>query len=101
MSLLDEDNVINLYPSLAQGINVKDNTSHADSQLDLQALLEKLPLPIRTVLWLKEVEGYTHHEIAEMMGKTTSYSKSVVSRAYQVLRNGHIVQSEKESMEKR
>jgi RNA polymerase sigma-70 factor (ECF subfamily) len=32
------------------------------------------------------VEGYTHREIAEMMGNTESFSKSQLSRAYQRLR---------------
>lgn len=39
----------------------------------------------RAVLWLHDVEGYTHKEIGELMGKTTSFSKSQLARAYERL----------------
>ncbi len=100
MSLLDEDNIVNLYPSLIEQCNTEAKTCHADNQLDLFVLMEQLPLTTRTILWLKEVEGYTHQEIAEMMGKTQSYSKSVVSRAYQVLRSRFMTSSKKQTVEK-
>jgi RNA polymerase sigma-70 factor (ECF subfamily) len=32
------------------------------------------------VLWLYHVEEYTHQEIAEMTGKSVSFSKSQVAR---------------------
>ena len=38
------------------------------------------------MVWLHDVEGFTHREIAEFMGKTESFSKSQLSRAYQRLR---------------
>ncbi len=63
-----------------------DFTHQFDRQSDIQGLLSKLPEDMRTVLWLKEVEGYTHNEIARLVDKTPSYSKSVVSRALQFLR---------------
>ena len=40
----------------------------------------------RTVVWLHDVEGFTHKEIAKLMGKTESFSKSQLSRAYQRLK---------------
>jgi len=63
-----------------------DFTKQLDSQNDMTCLLNKLPEDMRLVLWLKEVEGYTHNEIATLVNKTPSYSKSVVSRALQFLR---------------
>jgi RNA polymerase sigma-70 factor (ECF subfamily) len=63
-----------------------DFTNRLDNQADMQGLLSKLPEDMRLVLWLKEVEGYTHNEIAALVNKTPSYSKSVVSRALQFLR---------------
>src|ERR671924_635126 len=36
--------------------------------------------------WLHDVEGYTHDEIAGMMGKTPSFSKSQLARAHARLR---------------
>lgn len=43
------------------------------------------PVP-RAVVWLYDVEGYTHQEIGEMMGKTTSFSKSQLARAHKRLK---------------
>jgi len=63
-----------------------DFTNRLDDQADMQGLLRKLPEDVRLVLWLKEVEGYTHNEIAALVNKSPSYSKSVVSRALQFLR---------------
>jgi RNA polymerase sigma-70 factor (ECF subfamily) len=55
-------------------------------QLDLEAALAKLSETARAVVWLHDVEGYTHEEIAELMGKTVSFSKSQLSRAHARLR---------------
>jgi RNA polymerase sigma-70 factor (ECF subfamily) len=57
-----------------------------DQALDLDAALAGLPPVSRAVVWLHDVEGYTHKEIAALMGKTESFSKSQLSRAYQRLR---------------
>jgi RNA polymerase sigma-70 factor (ECF subfamily) len=38
------------------------------------------------VVWLHDVEGYTHHEIGRLMGKSSSFSKSQLARAHQRLR---------------
>jgi RNA polymerase sigma-70 factor (ECF subfamily) len=59
---------------------------HPDDALDLDAALANLPEVSRAVVWLHDVEGFTHKEIAEFMGKTESFSKSQLSRAYQRLR---------------
>lgn len=56
------------------------------STIDLERSLELLPSLPRSVLWLYHVEGYTHVEIAEMAGKTVSFSKSQLARAHQKLR---------------
>ena len=57
-----------------------------DQAMDLDAALADLPAVGRTVVWLHDVEGYTHKEIAGLMGKSESFSKSQLSRAYQRLR---------------
>jgi len=48
--------------------------------------LERLTETSRAVVWLHDVEGYTHEEIATMMGKTPSFSKSQLARAHVRLR---------------
>jgi RNA polymerase sigma factor (sigma-70 family) len=55
-------------------------------RMDLEAALERLSETSRAVVWLHDVEGYTHDEIAGMMGKTPSFSKSQLARAHQRLR---------------
>ena len=55
-------------------------------RMDLEAALERLSETSRAVVWLHDVEGYTHDEIAAMMGKTPSFSKSQLARAHARLR---------------
>lgn len=55
-------------------------------QLDLEGALAALSDTARAVVWLHDVEGYTHEEIAELMGKSVSFSKSQLSRAHARLR---------------
>lgn len=57
----------------------------ADAQT-LERALEKLPALTRSVLWLYHVEGYSHPEIAALVGKTTSFSKSQLARGTARLR---------------
>jgi RNA polymerase sigma factor (sigma-70 family) len=59
----------------------------AHLRMDLEAALERLPETSRAVVWLHDVEGYTHEEIAAMMSRTTSFSKSQLARAHARLRN--------------
>lgn len=54
--------------------------------LDLSAALARLPARSRVVVWLHDVEGYTHDEIATLTGTTRSFSKSRLSRARAELR---------------
>jgi len=52
----------------------------------LERALAGLSALTRSVLWLYHVEGYAHHEIAEQLGKTASFSKSQVARGTARLR---------------
>lgn len=52
----------------------------------LERALETLPPTARAVVWLYDVEGYSHQEIAALMGRTVSFSKSRLSRAHEQLR---------------
>lgn len=51
-----------------------------ESCLDLEQALGRLEPLDRAVLWLHDVEGLTHAEIAELAGQTPSWSKSRLSR---------------------
>lgn len=61
-------------------------SSHPDDAIDLDAALATLGDVSRAVVWLHDVEGFTHKEIAGLMGKSESFSKSQLSRAYLRLR---------------
>ncbi|HEX9705503.1 MAG TPA: RNA polymerase sigma factor [Gemmatimonadales bacterium] len=56
------------------------------TRIDLERAFERLSGTARAVVWLHDVEGYTHEEISEMMGKTVSFSKSQLARAHHRLR---------------
>jgi RNA polymerase sigma-70 factor (ECF subfamily) len=60
-----------------------------DAQLaiaDLERALATLPPLTRSVVLLHDVEGYKHHEIARLMGRSTGFSKSQLARAHARLR---------------
>jgi len=80
-ALSDDWNDVTEGDALSHGVS-----RHPDDALDLDAALASLPDVSRTVVWLHDVEGFTHKEIASLMGKTESFSKSQLSRAYQRLR---------------
>jgi RNA polymerase sigma-70 factor (ECF subfamily) len=52
----------------------------------LTRALSKLPPSTRTVLWLYHAEGYTHEEIADLMQRSPSFSKSQLARGGRRLR---------------
>jgi len=52
----------------------------------LQRVLASLPAATRSVLWLYHAEGYTHDEIAALMQRTASFSKSQLARGTRRLR---------------
>jgi len=56
-------------------------------QLDLETALQRLSDRARAVVWLHDVEGYTHAEIGIALGRTPSFSKSQLSRAHARLRD--------------
>jgi RNA polymerase sigma factor (sigma-70 family) len=60
-------------------------TSDTSSYQDLLKLIKELPLGYRTVFNLYAIEGYSHKEIAEMLGISEGNSKSQLSRARQAL----------------
>src|SRR5713101_2993626 len=52
----------------------------------LQAAVDTLPNHLRSVLVLKEIEGYAHAEIAELLGISEGASRVRLSRALKRLR---------------
>ena len=65
--------------------------------LDIERALGTLSPVARTVVWLYEVEGYSHEEIAREFGRSVSFSKSQLARAHGRLRAWFEVNPEKVS----
>lgn len=68
---------------------VNQRATHEGNPVDriaLERALSKLPLQLRTVFLLKEVEGYKHAEIGEILGITVTASKIQLYRARKLLR---------------
>ena len=55
-------------------------------RLDLEHAIRRLPPGARRVFTLHDVEGYTHEEIADMLGVTTGATKAQLHRARHLLR---------------
>lgn len=58
-----------------------------DLVMDLESAFSRLDGDDRTVVWLHDVEGFNHKEIAELFGMTESFSKTRLSRARARLRD--------------
>jgi len=54
--------------------------------IDLERALAALAPTARAVVWMFEVEGYSHEEIARAFGRSVSFSKSQLARAHVRLR---------------
>lgn len=59
-----------------------DDAVRLEGLNDVERALMALPRDTRMVIWLHDVERYTHKEIGDLMGKTASYSKSQLARGY-------------------
>jgi len=69
----------------AAGTGAFAAASPADA-IDLERALASLSPTARAVVWLYEVEGYSHEEIGRAFGRTPSFSKSQLARAHRRLR---------------
>jgi RNA polymerase sigma-70 factor (ECF subfamily) len=54
--------------------------------IDVERALATLAPTARAVVWMYEVEGYSHEEIAREFGRSVSFSKSQLARAHARLR---------------
>jgi RNA polymerase sigma factor (sigma-70 family) len=67
-------------------VPVEPRAARDDRVLDVADVLDALGAMHREVLVLHDVEGYTHEEIAAVLGIETGTSKSRLSRARQLFR---------------
>jgi RNA polymerase sigma-70 factor (ECF subfamily) len=76
------------------GLTVSASNTSTDDHIDLARAFGQLAPVTRAVLWLHDVEGLTHEEIATGMGRSPSFSKSQVARGHERLRG--LLSSEEE-----
>jgi RNA polymerase sigma factor (sigma-70 family) len=73
-------------PDGVQGLSALITPALFVEGLDVERALQSLSSTARAVVWLFEVEGYSHEEIARYFGRTVSFSKSQLARAHLKLR---------------
>lgn len=71
-------------PGGADRLPARDRAASDDA--GVERALMTLPAISRAVVWLHDVEGYTHAEIGLALGRTPSFSKSQLARAHARLR---------------
>nr|WP_249665502.1 sigma-70 family RNA polymerase sigma factor [Mucilaginibacter sp. Bleaf8] len=71
---------------LAQDVAHDDRTDKKLNYDDLLAMVQRLPSAYRTVFNLYAIEGYSHEEIAELLGISTGTSKSNLFKAREKLK---------------
>jgi RNA polymerase sigma factor (sigma-70 family) len=72
--------------SLHADFNLSSQPAATAESLDVERALASLSVTARAVVWLFEVEGYSHDEIGRAFGRTASFSKSQLARAHRRLR---------------
>jgi len=80
---LPRHDAVELEDYMAPRDGDQDSLGHC---MDLEQALGQLCDEDRMVVWLHDVEGYKHREIASLVGKTESYSKTRLNRARSKLR---------------
>ncbi len=87
------------FAAWGEDLAVPEPAAGADApgdRVDVERALASLPPTARAVVWLFEVEGYSHQEIAQAFGRSVSFSKSQLARAHRQLREWFEPQSERQ-----
>jgi RNA polymerase sigma-70 factor (ECF subfamily) len=63
-----------------------ESAGRTSDLIDLDRALAKLSPVTRAVVWLYDVEGWSHEEIARAFGRSVSFSKSQLARGHARLR---------------
>jgi RNA polymerase sigma-70 factor (ECF subfamily) len=74
---LDGEDFLQMLPALHRS---------GDLSMDLEVALAKLPDGAREIFVLHDVDGYKHHEIADLLGISSGTSKAQLHRARMMLR---------------
>jgi len=74
-------------PGRLEGLGSESPVADSGADPGLERALMRLPALTRAVVWLHDVEGYTHVEIGTALSRTPSFSKTQLSRAHARLRD--------------
>jgi RNA polymerase sigma-70 factor (ECF subfamily) len=74
-------------PGRMEDLQSESPAAARSSEPGLDRALMRLPAIARAVVWLHDVEGYTHAEIGTALGRTPSFSKTQLARAHARLRD--------------
>lgn len=67
-------------------IDMSESTLGKITAKELTQLIQQLPFGYRVVFNMREIEGYSHHEIAQVLGISVGTSKSQLFKAKKALR---------------
>ena len=68
-------------------VSLGESAGRTADLIDLDRALARLSPVTRTVVWLYDVEGWSHDEIARAFERSVSFSKSQLARGHARLRN--------------
>ena len=74
-------------PGRLEELSAHSPAADRTSEPALDRALMRLPAITRAVVWLHDVEGYTHAEIGAALSRSPSFSKTQLSRAHARLRD--------------
>jgi RNA polymerase sigma factor (sigma-70 family) len=70
------------YDETTEVHDVATDAQRLDGLGDIERALSQLTAETRFVVWMHDVEGYTHAEIARLTQRSESYSKSQLARGH-------------------
>jgi RNA polymerase sigma-70 factor, ECF subfamily len=83
-----DDNTLSLSETLADPQDSPyDHAVQSESRERLEAALRQLPQPFRTIVVLREIEGFAYEEIAEILDLNIGTVKSRLTRGRSALRD--------------
>lgn len=80
------DNQTDSQHPIDRSVSVARNTQQADARIDLMSLMQGLTVEHREVLTLREIQGLTYEEIAQIIGQPRGTVESRLFRARQSLK---------------
>lgn len=83
---LRKKNIFDDVEETAYANNIDNSTLPNIHYKDIIRIINELPEHLKTVFNLYEIEGYSHHEIAQTLAVSIGTSKSSLSRAKALLR---------------